>query len=243
MQYWKTVPAIFLSRPNRFIALCQYNDETVRVHVKNTGRCAELLLPGTEVWLEPAASEQRKTAYSLIAVQKGNRLINLDSQAPNRAVEEALQSGSLCLPGVGRAEVVRRETTFGASRFDFYVEGGVCRGFLEVKGVTLEQDGICRFPDAPTERGIRHLQCLIEARKQGYEASVLFVIQMEGARYLIPNDRTHLAFGDALRQAEQAGVAVLARDCTVLPDAMTLRCPVPVYPSGAPGETTEGPHA
>ena len=243
MQYWKTVPAIFLTRPNRFIAIRQYNDETVRVHVKNTGRCAELLLPGTGIWLEPAASGQRKTAYSLIAVQKGNRLINLDSQAPNKAVEEALRNGTLCLPGIGRAETIRRETVFGASRFDFYVEGSGRRGFLEVKGVTLEEDGVCRFPDAPTERGVRHLHGLIEARKQGYEASVLFVIQMEGVRYLIPNDHTHPAFGEALRLAEQEGVTVFARDCAVSSDSMILRCPVPVYPGGAPGETTGGPPA
>lgn len=239
MQYWKTVPAAFLSRPNRFIAVCRCQGEDVRVHVKNTGRCAELLLPGSEVWLEPAVSGQRKTAYSLVAVQKRSRLINMDSQAPNRVAEEALKSGALCLPGIGRADLVRRETVFGDSRFDFYLEGNGRRGFLEVKGVTLEEGGVCRFPDAPTERGVRHLHGLMEAKRQGYEAAVLFVIQMEDARYLLPNDATHPAFGEALRQAEKAGVAILARNCRVTPDSLTLWEPRPVYPGG-PGETSEG---
>ena len=232
MQYWKTLPAIFLSRPNRFLAVCQLGEETVTVHVKNTGRCAELLVPGCTVWLEPARTEGRKTPYDLIGVEKGEKLINMDAQAPNAVTEEALRDGSLCLPGIGRAEMVKREVVFGDSRFDFYLEAGKKRAFLEVKGVTLEQEGICKFPDAPTERGIKHIEELIRAKSAGYEAALLFVIQMEEARFLLPNDATHPAFGEALRQAETAGVSILARNCRVTSDTLTLWEERPVYPSG-----------
>ena len=236
MRYRDVVPAEFVSRPNRFIAVCRLGGTEVRVHVKNTGRCRELLRPGAQVWLEPAEG-QRKTAFSLVAVQKGERLVNIDSQAPNKAVEEALREGRLCLPELGYPALAVREKAFGSSRFDFYLEGGGRRGYLEVKGVTLEEDGVCRFPDAPTKRGARHLQELIWAREQGFAAAILFVIQMEGMRYLIPNDGTDPAFGEALRQAAAAGVAVLARECAVKPESMVLGQEVPVFPCGAPCQT------
>lgn len=240
MLYRSVVPAVFLSRPNRFIAVCRVNGTEVRVHVKNTGRCRELLRPGAEVWLEPAEGP-RKTAFSLIAVQKGERLVNIDSQAPNKVAEEALREGRLCLPEIGCPELVAREKTFGSSRFDFYLEGNGRQGYLEVKGVTLEENGVCRFPDAPTERGARHLRELILAREQGYAAAVLFVIQMEGVRYLVPNDGTDPAFGAALREAAAAGVAVLARECAVKPESMVLGQEVPVFPCGAPCQTSGSP--
>lgn len=209
----------------------------MQVHVKNTGRCRELLQPGAQVWLEPAEGP-RKTAFSLIAVQKGERLVNIDSQAPNRVTEEALLDGRLLLPGIGQAGIVMREKTFGNSRFDFYLEGNGRRGYLEIKGATLEENEICRFPDAPTERGTRHLRELIQVKEQGMEAAVLFVIQMESVRYLVPNDSTDPAFGDALREAAAAGVAILARECEVKPGQLVLGREVPVFPFGGPGQTS-----
>ncbi len=224
MQYGKIHPARFLARPNRFVARVEMEQQEVICHVKNTGRCRELLVPGVTVWLEEGTNPNRKTAYDLIAVEKGDRLINMDSQAPNKVFEEWAVAGHF-QPGLTK---LRRETTYGSSRFDFYWESSEKRGFVEVKGVTLEEDGVVRFPDAPTLRGIKHLEELVAARQAGYEAAVCFVIQMEGVRWFSPNDATHPEFGQALRRAAEAGVDILALDCTVTPGTLTIRQPVPV---------------
>lgn len=217
------VPGVFLSRPNRFIAHVEIDGQKEICHVKNTGRCRELLPAGAQVYCADCLSPARKTRYDLIAAQKGNRLINMDSQSPNLAAKEWLLSG-----GLGEIESLKPETTFGDSRFDFSFikDGTLC--FLEVKGVTLETDGICAFPDAPTQRGVKHLKELTQLKCKGYGAYILFVIQMEDVRYLHPNDVTDPAFGKALREAAGAGVEVLAYDCAVTPDSMTLQAPVPV---------------
>ena len=219
----KIVTGKFLSRPNRFIAHIEIDGTDQICHVKNTGRCKELLQPGATVYCADCLSDTRKTRYDLIAVQKGDRLINMDSQIPNYAVKQWLEAGNL-----GELQQIKPETVFGTSRFDFsfYKDGKLC--FLEVKGVTLENDGICAFPDAPTQRGTRHLQELTELCQRGYGAYVLFVIQMESVNYLHPNDGTDPAFGKALRDAHSAGVQVLAYDCKVTPSSITLHTPVEV---------------
>ena len=214
----------FLSRPNRFIAHVDMDGKTEICHVKNTGRCRELLIPGARVWCAKAENPNRKTAYDLIAVEKEPYLVNMDSQAPNQAVGEWLRNG-----GLGNAQVVLPEQRFHDSRFDFYLERDGKPMFLEVKGVTLEENGVCRFPDAPTQRGARHLRELTLAREQGYDAAVLFVLQMAPVRFLEPNDGTDPAFGKALREAAAKGVAVLAVDCVVTPETMTIGNPVAVH--------------
>lgn len=223
MKYANMMPAIFLSRPNRFIAHVQMDGHTEVVHVKNTGRCRELLPAGAQIWCQKSDNPARKTKYDLITVKKGERLINMDSQAPNIAAGEWLRSG-----GLGAAEQIRAEVKHGDSRFDFafWLNGKQC--FLEVKGVTLENDGVCAFPDAPTERGTKHLRGLAEAAKEGYGAYVLFVIQMADVNYLHPNDLTDPEFGRALREAAANGVSVLAMDCSVTVDSMVIRKEVPV---------------
>ena len=223
MRYEKMVPGIFLRRPNRFIAHIQIEGQEAVVHVKNTGRCRELLPEGAEVWCAESDNPARKTKFDLITVKKGQRLINMDSQAPNAAVKEWLLGG-----GLGEIAQLRPETTHGGSRFDFFFERGGKPCFLEVKGVTLETDGVCAFPDAPTERGTRHLQHLAQLAREGYEAWVLFVIQMEDVKYLHPNDVTDPAFGKALREAAASGVRVMAVDCRVTPDSMVIGREVPV---------------
>lgn len=221
MKYGKMVKGIFLSRPNRFIAKIEIAGKEETVHVKNTGRCRELLPPGAEVWCEVSNNPNRKTKYDLITVRKGDRLINMDSQAPNAAAKEWLLSG-----GLGQVEDLKPETFHGDSRFDFSftLDGKPC--LMEVKGVTLENDGVCAFPDAPTERGAKHLRGLTQAVKDGYTAFVLFVIQMPDVKYLHPNDKTDPAFGAALREAAENGVNVLAMDCAVTEDEMHIRLPV-----------------
>ena len=218
MRYGKMVEGVFLSRPNRFIAHIEIGGETQICHVKNTGRCRELLPAGAKVWCLDADSPNRKTRYDLITVQKGDRFINMDSQAPNIAAKEWLLAG-----GLGKIENLKAESKHGDSRFDFYFEkeGKPC--FLEVKGVTLENDGICAFPDAPTERGAKHVRELAKLAGEGYGAYVLFVIQMEGVKYLHPNDLTDKPFGEALRAAEKAGVQILAYDCEITEDTMNIR--------------------
>ena len=223
MQYGKIVPGVFLSRPNRFIAHIAIEGNEEICHVKNTGRCRELLPTGAKVFCLDAQSPARKTRYDLIAVQKGQRLINMDSQAPNAAVKEWLLSG-----GLGQIQDLRSESRHGDSRFDFSFSKDGVPCFLEVKGVTLENDGICAFPDAPTVRGTRHITELTKLKQQGYGAYVLFVIQMSDVLYLHPNDATDPAFGTALRNAAQNGVEILAMDCTITPDTMTLRSPVEI---------------
>ncbi len=224
MHYDAIVSGKFLARPNRFLAQIALDGQIQLVHVKNTGRCRELLLPGAQVWCQRADNPARKTKYDLIAVQKGPRIINMDSQAPNAAAREWLAGG-----GLGCLEGLRAETVHGDSRFDFSFtkDGTAC--FLEVKGVTLEHSGICAFPDAPTQRGTRHLRELSALARQGYGAYVLFVIQMADVHYLHANDETDPAFSAALREAGESGVHILAMDCTVTPDTMVLRRPVPVY--------------
>ena len=221
MKYTHMIPGTFLSRPNRFIAKVEIDGQVETVHVKNTGRCRELLPMGAEVWCQKSDNPNRKTKYDLITVRKGDRLINMDSQAPNIAAGEWLKRG-----GLGQVENLKAESFHGDSRFDFSftLDGKPC--FLEVKGVTLENDGICAFPDAPTERGAKHLKGLTQAAKDGYGAYVLFVIQMADVKYLHPNDATDPNFGAALREAAAAGVQILAMDCAVDTDRMELRLPV-----------------
>ena len=223
MRYEEMIQGKFLARPNRFIAHIEIDGKTEICHVKNTGRCKELLPPGATVWCERSQNPARKTAFDLICVEKGSRLINMDSQAPNAAAKEWLQKG-----GLGQIENLKPESTFGNSRFDFSFvkDGKPC--FLEVKGVTLENDGVCAFPDAPTTRGAKHLQELTTLAKEGYGAYVLFVIQMEDVKYLHPNDITDPDFGKALREAAQASVQILAMDCKVTPDTMTLNKPIKI---------------
>ena len=224
MRYTNMIPGRFLARPNRFIAHVEIDGQTEIVHVKNTGRCRELLPVGAQVWCQRSDNPSRKTKFDLITVRKGSRLINMDSQAPNQAAKEWLLSG-----GLGPVENLRPETKHGDSRFDFSftLDGKVC--FLEVKGVTLETDGVCAFPDAPTERGARHLRGLTEALQEGFGGYVLFVIQMADVKYLHPNDVTDPDFGKALREAAAAGVQVLAVDCAVTEDEMTIGKFVPVH--------------
>lgn len=224
MQYKNIVAGRFLDRPNRFIARVEIDGQPQTVHVKNTGRCKELLVPGAAVYLEGNAAPNRKTAWDLVAVEKRERLINMDSQAPNRVFGEWVRTEKF-LPNV---TLVRPETKFGDSRFDFYVEADGKRHFIEVKGVTLEENSIVRFPDAPTLRGVKHLEELIRAHEQGYESWVCFVIQMADVVRFEPNDATHPAFGDALRRAEQTGVHLLALECAVTPDRLEIRKPVPI---------------
>lgn len=223
MEYAHIVPARFLARPNRFIAQVELAGREVTVHVKNTGRCRELLVPGATVYLEKAENPQRKTPYDLVAVDKGGLLINMDAQAPNRVFGEWAAAG-----GLSGLTLLRPETVWGSSRFDFYYETAQAKGFVEVKGVTLEIDGGAYFPDAPTQRGVKHLQELKAARQQGYRAAVCFVIQMKGVDSFSPNDVTHPEFGQALRDAAQAGVEVWAYDCAVTPGSLRLDAPVPV---------------
>ena len=228
MRYDHIAPAIFRSRPNRFVAHVEMGQQEVICHVKNTGRCRELLIPGANVYLERSGNPGRKTAWDLVAVEKqrpqGRLLINMDAQAPNRVFREWVQAGGF-LPGV---TLLRPETVYGDSRFDFYLETGERRHFVEVKGVTLEEDGVARFPDAPTLRGVKHLEELIRARQEGYESWVCFVIQMEGMKSFRPNDRTHPQFGEALRRAAGAGVRVLAVECGVTPETLEIQGAVPV---------------
>ena len=223
MHYPNMVPGIFLSRPNRFIAHVEINGQPEIVHVKNTGRCRELLPVGAQVWCQKSDNPSRKTKYDLITVRKGARLINMDSQAPNIAAKEWLRAG-----GLGAVGDLKAESTHGDSRFDFSFTLDGKPGFLEVKGVTLENDGICAFPDAPTERGSKHLRGLQQCAENGFGAYMLFVIQMSDVEYLHPNDLTDPAFGKALRDAAAGGVQVLAVDCIVTEDTMTIGQFIPV---------------
>ena len=221
MTYENMTPGIFLARPNRFIAHVQIDGQTEIVHVKNTGRCRELLIPGCTVWCQRAANPARKTKFDLIAVKKGDRLINMDAQAPNIAAQEWLCGG-----GLGEITDLRAEVRHGDSRYDFSFRKDGKQCFLEVKGCTLEDNGVCAFPDAPTERGAKHLRGLTAAAGEGYGAYVLFVIQMSDVKYIRPHDETDPDFGKALREAARNGVRILAMDCAVAPDSMTLRLPV-----------------
>ena len=221
MKYEHMTPGIFLARPNRFIAHVEIDGQTEVVHVKNTGRCGELLVPGCTVYCQRSGNPSRKTKFDLIAVRKGDRLINMDSQAPNKAAGEWLAAG-----GLGELSELRAEVKEGDSRFDFsFVKDGK-RCFLEVKGCTLEEDGVCAFPDAPTQRGAKHIRGLTELAKAGYGAYILFVIQMSDVKHIRPHDETDPEFGRALREAAENGVQVLAMDCAVDVDSMEVRLPV-----------------
>lgn len=228
MRYENITEGIFLKRPNRFIAHVEIDKRVEVCHVKNTGRCRELLVPGTPVFLEKSSNPNRKTQYDLIAVKKGNRLINMDSQIPNKVVEEWLLKGNL----FGEGAVVKREVTYGNSRFDLYIETPDKKCFMEIKGVTLEEDGVVRFPDAPTQRGVKHVKELCRCIEDRYQAYIMFVIQMEDVRYFEPNEATHPEFGEALREAQKAGVHILAYACDVRKDLINLSKPVRVYLNG-----------
>ncbi|MCI8990481.1 MAG: DNA/RNA nuclease SfsA [Lawsonibacter sp.] len=232
MVYGKILPGVFQARPNRFIAHVEMGGRLEVCHVKNTGRCRELLVPGVKVWLEESANPARKTKYDLVAVEKarpeGLLLINMDSQAPNKVFGEWAAAGGLGFVPT----LLRPETTYGNSRFDYYwewsQEGEARRGFWEVKGVTLEEGGTARFPDAPTLRGVKHLEELVLARQAGCEAGVCFIVQMAGMDHVEPNDATHPEFGAALRRAAQAGVEVLALECAVEPGRLAAERVLPV---------------
>lgn len=224
MRYEKITKGKFISRPNRFKAYVELNGEEELVHVKNTGRCAELLKAGATVYVQKSAKEERKTKWDLIAVEKGERMINMDSQIPNQVVKEWLEKENL----FENITCIRPEYTYGNSRFDLYVEAGERKIFIEVKGVTLEEDGVVRFPDAPSERAVKHVEELQKAVKDGYEAYVFFVIQMKDVRYFTPNRQTHPEFAEALAEAEKNGVKILAYDCSVTEDSIELGKEVPV---------------
>lgn len=216
MQYGCVAPAVFLSRPNRFIARVQLGEQTVECHVKNTGRCRELLVPGATVYLERGTNPNRRTAWDLIAADKGGKLINMDAQAPNRVFAQWARE---------RWADVRPEVRYGRSRLDFCLDG---HHLVEVKGVTLEENGNAWFPDAPTERGVKHIRELQGAAERGLDAAIFFVVQLKDVNSVAPNDATHPAFGQALREAAAHGVRVLAYDCNVTPDSLTIRREVPV---------------
>lgn len=221
MRYDKMISGIFLARPNRFVAHVQIDGQVEICHVKNTGRCKELLVPGCTVYCQRSGNPNRKTKFDLIAVQKGDRLINMDSQAPNAAAGEWLAAG-----GLGEISELRAEVKQGDSRFDFAFRKDGRQCFLEVKGCTLENDGVCAFPDAPTERGAKHIRGLTALAREGYGAYILFVIQMSDVKYIRPHDETDPEFGRALREAAANGVTVLAMDCAVDVDRMDVRLPV-----------------
>lgn len=219
MKYEHIIQGEFIVRQNRFSAEVAINGIVSPVHVKNTGRCRELLLPGTPVLLERSENPNRKTGYDLVAVYKGNKLVNIDSQAPNKVFGEYVRAGGF-LPDL---TLIKAEAVFGDSRLDFYLETEKQKIFAEVKGVTLEEDGVVRFPDAPTERGVKHIKELIKAKEQGYDAYIAFVIQMDGARYFTTNDKTHPEFGAAIRLAENRGVHIIALDCSVTENSMAIK--------------------
>ena len=221
MKYSNIVGGTFISRPNRFIAKVNIDGMEHTVHVKNTGRCKELLVPGCTVFLEKSDNPNRKTLYDLVAVVKGDRVINMDSQAPNTVFARWVKKQ---LP----AAFIKREHTYKDSRFDCYIETETDKIFVEVKGVTLEENGCVRFPDAPTERGIKHIKGLVDAVENGYKAAVFFVIQMEDVISFSPNYETQPQFGRALKDAEKAGVKILAYSCKVTPDSLEIDKPVPV---------------
>lgn len=224
MIYENIVAGNFLSRPNRFIAQVNINGINETVHVKNTGRCKELLTDNAKVLCQHFANTSRKTAYDLISVYKGDRLINMDSQAPNKVFKEFLEKNIL----FENIEIIKPECKYQNSRFDFYVKTADKEIFIEVKGVTLEENGVVLFPDAPTERGIKHLNELITAKNNGYDAYVVFVVQMENVKYFTPNSKTHQAFAQALSNAKNNGVNVLCYDCKVTETTLDINNPVEV---------------
>ena len=223
VRYGKTVRGTFVSRPNRFIAKVLVEGKEETVHVKNTGRCREILVPGTQVVLEDSRNPSRKTRYDLIAAYKGGNLINIDSQSPNKAFGEFITESGI----FGGTPAVHPEYSHGDSRFDFYIESEGRRIFVEVKGVTREFDGVCMFPDAPTERGLKHLRGLERCVEEGYEAYLALVVQMKGMHVFVPDYETHPEFGREMERAEEMGVGILVYDCVVTEDSMYVDSPVP----------------
>ncbi|MBQ4510265.1 MAG: DNA/RNA nuclease SfsA [Clostridia bacterium] len=221
MKYSNIIEGKFISRPNRFIAYVEINGTAEVSHVKNTGRCKELLSKDARVYLEVSDNPERKTKYDLISVYKGDTLVNMDSQAPNKVALEFIREK---LPNAK----IKPEYTYGNSRIDIYVENGDKKALIEVKGVTLENNGIAMFPDAPTERGIKHINELIKAKEDGFESYILFVIQMKGVSEFKPNYKTHREFGKALQKAQKAGVKILAYDCIVTENTLKIDAPVSV---------------
>ena len=228
MRYTNIMAGKFLARPNRFIAYVEIAGREEIVHVKNTGRCKELLLPGATVYVQHFPEGKRKTKYDLIAVEKQNLLINMDSQAPNKVVQEWLMEQE----PFGKITYLKPECKHRDSRFDFYLETEAKKMFIEVKGVTLEEKGVVMFPDAPTERGVKHVQELCHCLEQGYEAAIVFVVQMSGMRYFTPNRRTHAAFAEALERAEACGVQLMALTCAVTPDSLIINGTLPIHLAG-----------
>lgn len=224
MRYDNIHKGKFLSRPNRFIANVEIDGKAEVCHVKNTGRCKELLIEGCTVWLEHSDSASRKTAFDLVAVEKGDRLINMDSQAPNKAVGEWLREK---MP-FGESFSVYPEKKYGNSRFDFYLESQDRKIFMEVKGCTLEKDGVVLFPDAPTLRGVKHIEELSHCLDEGYESYIMILVQMSDVKYFTPNYDTHPEFGEALEKASRKDVKILCYDCNVTHDSMTVGKPVKV---------------
>ena len=224
MKYKNIVRGIFKKRLNRFVALCEIDGREVYCHVKNTGRCGEILVEDAECFLEKSDNPERRYQYSLVTVRKGDRLVNIDSQAPNKAVGEFLSAGKL----FSDITEIKPEKTFGKSRFDFYFENKDRKAFLEVKGVTLEKDGRVFFPDAPTERGTKHLNELCRCIEKGFNAYVLFIVQMKNVKSFSPNDETDPAFAKALRTAAEKGVKILCYDCFVTENEMIIKDEVPV---------------
>lgn len=229
MKYRKILEGNFLTRPNRFVAQVRVGENIEVCHVKNTGRCRELLLPESIVYLEESDNPARKTKYDLVAVKKGEVLVNMDSNAPNKVVGEWLKRADCPLFSQEQERKIKPEYKYGNSRIDFYAEAGQRKILMEVKGVTLEEEGVARFPDAPSERAVKHVKELEKAVEEGYECYVMFVVQMKGVRYFTPNEDTHPEFCQALRQAEKSGVQVLAYDCQVRKESLWLDVPVPVY--------------
>lgn len=223
MLYERIVQGIFRSRPNRFIAHVDIGGSTEVCHVKNTGRCRELLIPGATVYLQKADNSERKTAYDLIAVKKGDRLVNMDSQIPNKVFKEWAEFGGI--PGL---TFIKGEQRYGNSRLDFYIETENKKIFAEVKGVTLENNGIVMFPDAPTERGIKHINELCKCMDDGFESWIVFIIQMNGVRYFTPTYETHAEFGKALKKAKNKGVKILALECDVTENSIIAANEIPV---------------
>ncbi len=224
MQYKSIYKGVFLSRPNRFTAEVEIDGKTEICHVKNTGRCRELLIKGAEVYVEKAENPARKTKYSLVAVRKGDSLFNIDSTAPNAVFGEWVRESGF----FGKLAYIKPECKYKNARFDFYIEAEDRKIFVEVKGVTLENDGTMLFPDAPTERGVKHLNHLCEAAKEGYEAFVFFIAKTAKAKLFMPNRTAHPAFADALLKAQSEGVGVYCLDCIVTPSALEIKDFVPV---------------
>ncbi|MFQ9514859.1 MAG: DNA/RNA nuclease SfsA [Eubacterium sp.] len=225
MKYNNIVKGKFIDRPNRFIANVEIEGEPQIVHVKNTGRCREILLPDAEVFLQKSDNPNRKTKFDLVKVKKGDRIVNMDSQAPNKVVQEWLTENGL----YDNTTTIIPEKTYHQSRFDFYIEGDGKKAWMEVKGVTLEVDGAALFPDAPSERAVKHIEHLMKAKKEGYEAYIMFVIQMEGVKYFSPNWATHPEFSKALIRARDAGVMIMAYDCIVTETELRINKPIRLY--------------